>query len=223
MDMSKITNPQLRGMIELCRREVPGFTIEFKNRSRWMKFLNLFVQLFNKNFMSRYTTTLGKTVYVVSEKDLLAHQDTYAEILAHELCHMVERQQEGGVWNTLRYAFPQILAAFSLLALLSAWSLWFLLALLFLLALAPIPAPGRRDIELDGYTMSMSVHFWRAGDISDELFEHTAKQFTSSAYYYMWPWRDSVVHELKMRAQLIRTGEILRRPLFSKVRAVFVS
>lgn len=221
--LDKITSPRLRKMVVLCRDEVPGFTIKFKNRSLWMKFLGLFAMLFNNRFMSSFTTTTGRTVYIATEELFLAHQDSYAQTLAHELEHLIERQKEGTFYNALRYLFPQILVVFALLAVLAIWNLWFLLALVFLLALLPLPAPGRRDIELRGYTMSMATRYWLTGSIRDRDFERIASQFTSSAYYFMWPWHDDIVHRLKLRAQNIRTGVALQDPTYRKVHAIFTA
>lgn len=219
--LNEVTSPRLRGMIELCRSEVPDFKIEFKTESGWMKFLNFFAQIFNKKFMTDYTTTSLSTVYFPSKEKFLAHQEMYADVLAHELVHMVERKREGTVWNFVRYAFPQILAVLAVLSLAAIWSLWFLLALVFLLALAPLPAPGRRDIEFNGYTMSMAVFQWRHGMLTDAMFEHTAAQFTGSAYYFMWPFKADIMYRLKLKAQDVRTGMILQDPLFRRVHGVY--
>lgn len=221
-NIEKVTDARLRGMIKLCKAEIPDFEIRFKNESMWMKLLNVFAQIFNKDFMTKYTTTTGSTVYFPSEEALLRGQAMYAETLAHELVHMVERKKEGAVPNFLRYAFPQILAALAVFALFAFWSPWFLLALVFLLALAPLPAPGRREIELNGYTMSLAVLFWVRGTIPDEAFEFYGKQFTTSAYYFMWPFEKDMMHRIKMRAQTIRTGAILKDPLYRKVHDVFL-
>ena len=220
--LDELTDPRLRGVAKICMTEIPGFRIRFKDKSKWMKLLNIFARLFNKDFMSRYTTTTGRTVYFPTKEKLLSRQGTYAQVLAHELVHLVEREKEGMVQNFLRYAFPQVLAVFALLAIGAIWNSWFLLALLFLLALAPLPAPGRRDIELRGYSMSMAVAFWTTGHITDRDFEFYARQFTSSAYYFMWPFKKGIMHRLKMKAQDIRTGSILRDPLFRKIHDAFM-
>lgn len=218
MDTSlEVTNPQLREMIDLCHAEVPGFEIRFKDSSPWMKFLNIFARIFNKDFMTKYTTTTDVIVYFPTKATLLEHQEGYAATLAHELVHMKERMATGAVPYFLRYAFPQILAALAIFSIFAIWNLWFLLFLVFLLALAPLPAPGRRDIELNGYTMSLAVTYWRTGVISESDVEWYAKQFSGAAYYFMWPGHKSIVNALKMRAVSIRTGEILRDPLFRKV------
>lgn len=215
--LTEVTSSRLRDMINLCHLKVPGFEIRFKNLSPWMKFLNFFAQFFNKDFMTHYTTTTGSVVYVPSKAKLLEDQEGFAAVLAHELVHMTERQQTGLIPYFLQYAFPQILAALALLIFGAFWSPWFLLALLFLLALVPWPAYWRKEIELRGYTMSMAVQFWTTNDIRDDLLLWYAKQFTGSAYYFMWPWHENIMLLLKRRSYRIRSGVILKDPLFRQV------
>lgn len=217
MDTAEITNPLLRALIDLCKKEIPDFEIRFKDASPWMKFLNFFAQIFNKDFMTRYITTTGSKVYFPTKKFLLDEQAGNVAVLAHELVHMLDRRHQGTVLYFLRYAFPQILAALAILSIFAIWDLRFLLALLFLLALAPLPAPGRRDIELDGYTMSLAVGYWRTGLMRDSEIEWYAKQFSGAAYYFMWPWHTAITNELRVRALRIRTGEVLEIPVFRKV------
>lgn len=215
--IDEITNPRMKALIKLGREEVPGFDIRFKTESRYMKFLNVFAQLFNPGFMVNYTTTVGSKVYFPSRDILIKNSESYVGVLAHELVHMKEHEERGMVPYFLWYAAPQIFAALALLSLLAIWNLWFLLCLLFLLLLAPIPSPGRRDIELNGYEMSMSVAYWRTSSITEADIDWYAKQFSGSAYYFMWPWHGDIVHRLKLRAVKIRTGENLQKPIFRKV------
>lgn len=221
MDLPDITNPHLQAMIDLCKKEVPDFDIQYKDSSRLMKFLNFFARIFNKEFMTRYTTTMNTTVYFPSKAALLERQETYAEVLAHELVHMKERLAIGGPIYFLRYAFPQILTVLALFSVLAFVNLWFLLFLVFLLALLPLPAPGRRDIELRGYTMSMAVDYWKTGVITDAAFEWYAKQFSGPNYYFMWPWHQSAIHNLKLKAIAVRTGDLLEDPMCEAVYNIF--
>lgn len=219
--LHNVTSPRLRGMIDLCQELVPGFDIKFKTQSPWMKFLNFFAQVFNKSFLTEYITTTGSTVYFPSKKKFLERQEENADVLAHELVHLVERRDEGVFLNFLRYTFPQILAVFSLFAIGAVWSLWFLLALVFLLAIIPIPSPTRRDIEFKGYTMSMATFYWRFGVLSDALFEETADQFTGAAYWFMWPFRANIIYRLKLKSQDIRTGMVLKDTLYRRVYEIY--
>jgi hypothetical protein len=218
-----ITNKRLLGMIDLCDEEIPGFELTFKNESDWMKFLNLFAQLFNKGFMTRFTTTAGATVYIPSRQYLLDNQEAVAGVLAHELVHMKEAQKDGVVLMFLRNAFPQILAALALFALIALWSPWFLLALIFLLALLPLPSPSRRDVELRGYAMMMAIRYWTGGEFVEADYTFYANEFTGSAYYFMWPFRDDIMNRLKMKAIDIRTHAVLQDPLYRKVYNIYKS
>jgi hypothetical protein len=216
-----ITNKHLAGMMDLCHAEVEDFRVKFKTHSTFMKFLNFFVQIFNSRFMTSFTTVIGSTVYFSSEEKLLAFQDAYAEVLAHELRHMMDRKKYGTVLYTLMYLSPQIFALLAVLAIGAIWNSWFLLALLFLLLLAPIPAYGRKHIEMRGYEMSLAVIFWRTGRINEEDIERVASHFVSANYYFMWPFKTQVMHELTVRSLEIRSGRVLRDPLFRKVHQVF--
>lgn len=217
-----ITSQRLSKMMDLCYAEVPDFKVKFKDKSFFMKFLNFFVQIFNKRFMTNYTTVIGSTVYFPSEEVLLEHQDDYARTLAHELRHMKDRAALGTVPFFLVYLSPQIFAVLALLALGAFWNLWFLFALLFLGLLAPIPAYGRKVIEMRGYEVSLAVHYWQNAQLPEDYFDHITKQFDSMNYYGMWPFPAAVKHELKVRAVRIRTGEILKDPLFRQIHDVFV-
>ena len=217
--LAKVTNPRLRAMLLLCQEMVPGFNIQFKERSVFMKALYYcgFVWLFNPTFLTRYWTTTGKTVYAPTEAGFYADPEAAVNVLAHELVHMVDRKKNGHLGHDLPYAFPQILAVLSLFSIGAIWSLWFLFFLVFLLALAPIPSPGRKNVEMRGYTMSMACLWWRHGVMGDADFDWFAKQFSGPAYYFMWPFHKSATAELKLRFEAVKTGQILLDPVFQRV------
>lgn len=218
-----ITSPKLLGILDLCDAEVPGFQMLFKDESGYMKFLNVFAQLFNKEFMTTYTTTTGTSVYFPSRKYVIENQETCASVLAHELVHMKDQQKDGVVLSFLSYSFPQLLAIFSLIAIGAVWNLWFLLALVFLLTLLPLPSPGRRDIEFRGYAMMMALRYWTGGEFTNADYDFYASKFTSSSYYFMWPFHDDIMNRLKMKAIDIRTGDVLKDPLYRKVHDIYVA
>ncbi len=216
---SEVTDPTLRKMLDLCVAEIPNFDIRFKNESMLMRLLG-FILVFNKTFLTRYITTIGPVVYFPSKAGFLANQHGYVGVLAHELVHMQERKRTGDILYTVRYLFPQILAALSLLTVLAWVSPWFWACLLFLVFLAPLPSPGRRAIELNGYTMSLAVHFWQGGPIDQTEIDWYAAQFTGPSYYFMWPMSEDIKHELRLRLIKIRTGQVLADHTFQKVHAI---
>jgi len=75
-----------------------------------------------------------------------------------------------------------------------------------LLLAAPIPAYFRMKEELDGYTMSMAVNWWRTGFISATYIAWVAEQFTGPGYYFMWPFKRNIKNRLNKRAAHIKIG-----------------
>jgi len=166
--------------------------ISFKDESRLMRVLGKLL-FFNSSFMTTYSTTIGKTVYFPSKKWLSEDPDRAARVLAHEIVHLADAKRFGfgGFLFSALYLAPQI---FALLALLSIWfSGWWLLSLLFLL---PWPAYYRMFFEMRGYAMSDAVAYKRYGDVLSNDF--LSKQFMTSSYYFMWPFRKSIDSYLTM-------------------------
>ena len=173
---------KLEGHIE---KQIPGFRIEDKRKSPLMRLLSKLL-FFNKTFSTGYVTTLYPKVYVPElpwrEKDHVAAIAT----LAHEYVHLKDRKRMWLFFNFL-YLFPQNLGTFALLGAFGNSPLWYL-CLLFLL---PIPSPTRAWLEFRGYRMTLAVwaHFlgsnWRYGRFVDSIVE---KQFSGSAYYWMFPF-----------------------------------
>lgn len=197
---------------------MPGFQIKYKNESILIKIISK-ILFFNSSFMTGYVTTLGKTVYFPSRTQL---ETMYSlrplGILAHEYRHSYDNQK-WSIGFPLIYLLPQILAAFSLLSLLAIWlSPWWLLSLLALFFLAPIPSPGRKLIEFNGYTMSlfMANEFLKESGVEEierrtrllSLAARYDENFIGAAYYYMWPFgvRESLVNKVEK----IISAEILQ-------------
>lgn len=213
-----ITNPTLERLIEYAHNEIEGFNIEYKDISMLMKILGA-LSPWNPRFMSDFTTTVGTTMYV-PRKDFMGSQELYLEIVAHELVHMRESKKQGALLYFLRYFFPQNLALLALFAIGAVWSPWFLLALAFLACLAPLPAPGRRDIELSGYVMTLCVRYWSTQQLLETDFTWASREFTGAAYYFMWPWSVDIMRRLKAQGLKIRTEAILADSMFREISTI---
>jgi len=82
------------------------------------------------------------------------------------------------------------------------WNILFVLSYIFVL-----PAgPGLRALwEFRGYRETMVAYFEDEGEIPDSLVEGIAKQFTSSNYLWMMPFKNYVMNKLrKMRTEILR-------------------
>jgi hypothetical protein len=114
------------------RKEIPDFKISYKNESLFMKVLGFLTMPFNPQFMTRYTTTIGNTVYFPSKEDYESTPKPSFTVLAHELVHMMDDRNNKWTY-AISYAFPQLLALplfilFTVLAGLQAWPLLILIA-----------------------------------------------------------------------------------------------
>lgn len=168
-------------------RHVPGFRVMYKDESALMQLIGTLVRPFNKQFMTSFTTTLGKTVYFPSRAHYEEIPARTLTTLAHEFVHVTDDEKHG-LWFKASYLFPQVLFAPSLLLgllglFLTSWS-WGLV-LLSLVALTPLSAPWRAKWEARGYTMSLAVTQWLTGAMTSEYREHIAKHFYGPNYYFM--------------------------------------
>jgi hypothetical protein len=162
-----------------------------------MKFVGK-IMFFNKGFMTDYITTIGKTVYFPSKAKFEADPGAYFYTLAHEYVHVADYAARPTTF-IIGYLFPQILASLSLLSLLAFFSPYFLLFLLTLIFVAPIPAPYRAWAEIRGYAMSCKVRLWDGWSeetVRNRLELKYANAFTTSAYYFMWPFKNYVIRKL---------------------------
>lgn len=182
-------------LISHISSQIPKFEIIQKSKSLFMKFLNIFLGLFNKTFMTDFTTTIYPKIYIPIGFEQWTSK---TEILAHEYIHLSDRKKLGILFNLI-YLSPQI---FSLLALLSFWNLWFLLFLLFLL---PIPSIGRTILEYRGYVCSIAVYYWLFGKKYD--IDFIVDQFTSSNYYFMFPFKSYLTKKFEQEYKKIIQNE----------------
>jgi len=161
-----------------------------------MKFLGLLL-FFNDRFMSNYVSVIGKTVYFPTETWVESNRDEAARVLCHELVHITDEDRIGSFTFRMTYLFPQWLSIFSLFAIFVGP-----VALIFLIFLAPLPAPFRAFWEMRGYAMTDAVHYRSTGKFVD--MNWLIKQFTTSKYYFMWPFQKSLVDEIKRNREMIK-------------------
>jgi hypothetical protein len=195
-------------LTKLIQTKIPGFQNKTKDQSLLLKIVGPVVSLFNKDFYNSYITTLGKTTYWSNMEQM--NTDWAWNTLAHEYVHLYDHKKNPALFY-LKYLFPQVLAIFALGAFGAIWSLWCLLFLVFLLALLPIPSPGRTELEMRGYTMTMAVEeLWYTKNAPSQfLIDWISPQFTTMAYYGMCPNKLYVETMLKTNASMILDGSIL--------------
>lgn len=202
------------------KKDIPKFEVVDKETSSFMKFLNFFLQVFNKTFLTSYYTTIAPKVYVpIGKLDLEASRAWV--VMAHEWWHLRQAARLSfPIWAG-RYLLPQILTPLALLSLLAIWlGPWWLLNLIWLVMAAPLPAYFRADEEMDAYTMTFCAEYWLTGKVSEYTIERKAEHFYKSNYYFMWPFKDAVLKRMHAEVGKIANGEYDNVFPYSKVKEI---
>jgi hypothetical protein len=168
------------------KAKLPKFKLVDKKESRFMIFLSYLLWLFNRYFMTDYTTTIGYTIYLNRRVTIDSSRwelISYISLLLHEGQHMLDNKKYG-ILFPISYLCPQI---FAVLALFSFFSCWWLLCILFL---APIPSL-RAIWEIRGYKASIASNYWLTSYIMST--DRIIYNFTSSAYYFMFPFKNYLI------------------------------
>lgn len=157
-------------LIENLREEYKT-TLVYKDNSKFMRLLNVLLLIVTfggqRQFMTRFTTTIGKTIYVPREWEQYPVAEKIT-ILRHERIH-------------LRQAKRYPLFVFS-----------------FLYLFFPLPlflAYYRAKFEKEAYEESMRSDADLYGGMvlyQKSYSDFIQSQFTSSAYGWMWPFKDSI-------------------------------
>jgi uncharacterized membrane protein YphA (DoxX/SURF4 family) len=193
----------------LSYRSAFNIKIKYKNESLLMKIIG-FLMFFNKDFMTKYITTIGGTIYI--PKNITTFEDKLLPVLSHEYVHIIDSIDDK-LYN-IKYLFPQILAP---LMLFFGFLNWWLAASLFIIMLAPLPSIWRKRYELRGYQMSifaldciykeMGMPEAARKQYLKLMAEYYNKQFTGAGYYFMWAF--GVEKELDETVDKVISGDIL--------------
>lgn len=177
---------QLQKFIILLNKKF-NFYIKYKDSSLFMKILGK-ILFFVPGFMTNFTTTIGKTIYVPNQNYLNDAIDM--ALIAHECRHIYDSDND--IFFKFKYLFPQIL---SLLFFAFCFiSLWFLIPAI--ICLSPLPAYWRKNLEINGYSTTLFVYnlIFKQNNVDKEqrhlqLLNVALKinnNFISSNYYFMW-------------------------------------
>lgn len=147
--------------------EFPGVRIVEKERdalSRWIdRFLRVVTLGGQSAYLTRYTTVIGRTIYVPTSWATRPDAERYIT-LRHEAVHLRQAVRMGPV----------------------------VMALVYLLPFVPIGlAYGRARIEWEAYADTLRAYvelYGLAYARSAAVRDHLVAQFTSAAYGWMWPF-----------------------------------
>jgi hypothetical protein len=160
-----------QALLDEIRAEIQGFRVIRKDRSAFQRLINRALVLVTfgaqRSYLTRYQTTIGRTVYVTSDWDELPAAQRYVT-MRHERVHLRQFRRYTLLGMSLLY----------LLLPLPLGLAWF-----------------RARFEWEAYVEGMRAAaeiFGRAHVESADYRNRVIAQFTSGAYGWMWPFRVTV-------------------------------
>ena len=163
----------LTKVVEEIKAEFPDFSIKNKADSSLMHIIDLLLKIITfgqmKRYMTDFITTVGNTVYVPTGWSS-GEAWGKAEVLRHERVHMRQRRRLGSIRFSLTYLFWVLPAVFAI---------------------------GRRNLEQEAYEESVRarVEYLGLDALSDQDYkEFIIGQFTTSNYFWMYPFRSKIEH-----------------------------
>lgn len=166
-----MASPLADAYFEALRAEFPALRIVHKERDPLSRLIDRLLRIATlggqREYVSRYTTVLGATIYVPTSWEERGDAEQYIT-LRHEAVHLRQARRMGRVWMALLYALPIFPVGL-------AW--------------------GRARIEWEAYAETLwaiaEVHGVDHA-CSPAVREHVVRQFTSAAYGWMWPFPGQV-------------------------------
>jgi len=180
-------NYKMLNLVEYAKKYFPNIKIKYKNNSILMKLLS-YILFFNKRFITKYTTTIGSTIYFPDERYVNSRPRSSIIILLHELVHIYDSKRFNPIVYNFLYLFPVSLLLVALPLFIFSWKIAIILTIL---SLTPLPSYFRMYFERRAYMASLytiqklseKMHFNPYLDNAKNSF---ISEFKSSSYYFMW-------------------------------------
>lgn len=163
------TVPDTQAVMGDIRTEFPSFKVVSKADSALMKAIDRFMRIVTfgqaTTFMSGFTTTLGKTVYLPTTWDAWSPSAQCA-VLRHERVHMRQAKRLSAPLYSFLYALVFLPLGLS----------WF-----------------RSRFEMEAYEESLKALAEYGEDVAVPGYkEHVVQYFITAKYGWMWPFKGAV-------------------------------
>lgn len=169
--------------VAALRREVPRLRIVYKAEDRFSRLIDRALRLVTLGgqsaYMTRYVTTIGRTIYLPADWDARPDVDRYVT-LRHEAVHLRQFRRYGLVGMSLLYLLPILPMGLAL---------------------------GRARLEWEAYAETLRAVAEAKGVAAAEdpaLHGHVIRQFTGPAYGWMWPFPAVVRRWMRQTLEEIR-------------------
>jgi len=183
MSKKEISKKTYFKLLRVIKKIFPKFKIISKRSNYFMSWLNRTVQLFNKKFMTQYTTTIGYSIYTPDDWSKRSYTSRYNTMI-HEMIHLQQFRKFGFIPYSILYIFiplPVFLAYF------------------------------RKKFEQEAYAINIILAYKQKGRkhvLSEAYKKNVIEQFCSNLYGYTWYSEDSIEEWLENFVKKIENKEI---------------
>jgi hypothetical protein len=196
-------------IVNTALKSFPSLKISFKDTSLLMRILGT-ILFFTPGFMTKYITTIYPTIYFPTQSYINNPADPISAsvVICHELTHCNDARNINPLLFGLLYLSPIILVIPALFLFLISWKLALPLIILFA---SPVPAYFRYLFEKRAYMVSLYAnnaiskkYGWTPNFVVQEA--DIIEQFTTSAYYFMWPFKKSLTDDFDAAVKAVQAG-----------------
>ena len=178
-------------MLSLVRASFPKLRLIEKRHSPFMITLGWAIRPLNADFMTRYTTVVGATVYLPQAVESI-ERDQLAATLAHELVHQLD-QRSAPLWFYLTY-------------------------LLFPL---PVGRSWRAHWERRGYAVDLMLAHEVSSQALERRAEWIVDLFAGPSYGWMWAGKRSARAFLAEVVAEVRAGTVQTQQPYASILAAW--
>ena len=212
-----LTNQEVHEtLVPVYKKHVPKIRIVSKQTSWLHRTIGKILKRFgNKYYMENYFTTIGYTVaYPGADIDYVQWS-----VYPHECGHAVQAKRwTRGIFGALYlmgtpvYLIPAILISLPFFICLPWWSGLIPLGTCALLC-SPVPFGGwRARWEFQQYGLSIALRYWTGKPVDKDCIDRMANEFTSSAYFWMYPYTNKTKTRLQKKLKAAVSGNIFKEP-----------
>lgn len=196
-------------IVNTALKSFPSLQIAFKDTSPLMRILGT-ILFFTPGFMTKYITTIYPTIYFPNQAYINNTADPISAsvVLLHEITHCHDAKSINPLLFGILYLSPLALIIPSSFLFLISWKLALPIIILFA---SPVPAYFRYLFEKRAYMVSIYAnnaickkYGWTPNFVDQEA--NIIEQFTTSAYYYMWPFSKSLTDDFDAAVKAVQAG-----------------
>ncbi len=199
-------------LLATARKFSPKTKVIPKSSSKMHKLFGAVLKVFgNPYYMKDYWTTIG---FGIAQPGGDTVNKGMWNAIPHETLHSYQAKRLtrfffGALYllGTPIYCVPILVASWPFFVWLPWWS-----GIIFILSFLLISFPPfgffRAHFENQAYGLSIAQRYWLKGEVTDDYLEGRSKQFTTSMYFWMSPFKKNVMKKLKKSREDAVSGKL---------------